>query len=115
VKTTGDGFLATFDGTGRALRCAVEVVTDAKDLGLALRAGIHTGEVEVRGDDIAGLAVIIAKRVCDLASPDQVLVSVTVRASLVGSPIEFVDWGEQELKGVPGTWKLYVAGRATER
>ena len=65
VKTTGDGFLATFDATGKALRCAAEVIGGAKDLGLDLRAGVHTGEVEVRGDDIAGLAVTIAKRVCD--------------------------------------------------
>jgi len=67
VKTTGDGFLATFDATGRALRCAADIVADAKDIGLDLRAGVHTGEVEVRGDDTAGLAVTIAKPVCDLA------------------------------------------------
>jgi class 3 adenylate cyclase len=109
VKTTGDGFLAAFDATGRALRCAAEILADAKDIGLDLRAGIHTGEVEVRGDDIAGLAVTIAKRVCDLAAPGEVLVSRTVKDLVVGSRIEFVDRGEHKLKGVPGTWKLYRA------
>jgi class 3 adenylate cyclase len=108
VKTMGDGFLATFDATGRALRCAAEILAGAKDLGLELRAGVHTGEVEVRGDDIAGLAVTIAKRVCDLAEPGQVLVSETVRSLMVGSGVEFQDRGEHELKGVPGTWRLYA-------
>ena len=111
VKTTGDGFLATFDATGRALRCAAEVVAGAKDIGLDLRAGVHTGEVEVRGDDLGGLAVTIAKRVCDLAGPGQLLVSDTVRGQMVGAGITFDDRGEHELKGVPGTWRLYaVAG-----
>jgi class 3 adenylate cyclase len=107
VKTTGDGFLAKFDATGRALRCASDIVAGAKDMGLDLRAGVHTGEVEVRGDDIAGLAVTIAKRVCDLAGPGQVLVSETVRGHMVGAGIRFVDRGVQELKGVPGTWRLF--------
>ena len=84
VKTMGDGFLATFDATGRALRCATEIVADAKNMGLDLRAGVHTGEVEVRGDDIAGLAVTIAKRVCDMAGPGEVLVSETVRSTMAG-------------------------------
>jgi class 3 adenylate cyclase len=106
VKTTGDGFLATFDATGKALRCAAEVVAGAKDIGLELRAGVHTGEVEARGDDIAGLAVTIAKRVCDQAGPGQVLVSETVRGQMVGAGIEFADRGAHELKGVPGTWRL---------
>jgi class 3 adenylate cyclase/pimeloyl-ACP methyl ester carboxylesterase len=108
VKTTGDGFLATFDATGRALRCAAEVVAGAKDIGLDLRAGVHSGEVELRGDDLGGLAVTIAKRVCDLAEPGQVLVSETVRGHMVGAGIEFDDRGEHELKGVPGTWRLYT-------
>jgi class 3 adenylate cyclase/pimeloyl-ACP methyl ester carboxylesterase len=107
VKTTGDGFLATFDSTGRAVRCASEIVALAKDMRLDLRAGAHTGEVEVRGDDIAGLAVTIAKRVCDLGGPGQVLVSETVRSTMVGAGIEFNDHGEHHLKGVPGTWRLY--------
>ena len=108
VKTTGDGFLATFETTGRALRCASEVVSGANDVGLAVRAGVHTGEVEVRGDDLGGLAVTIAKRVCDLAEPGQVLVSETVRGHMVGADIEFDDRGEHDLKGVPGTWRLYA-------
>jgi class 3 adenylate cyclase len=107
VKTTGDGFLATFDATGRALRCAAEILTAAKHLGLELRAGIHTGEVEVRRDDLGGLAVSIAKRITDLARPGQLLVSETVRSLLVGSSVEFEDRGEHELKGVPGIWRLY--------
>jgi class 3 adenylate cyclase len=106
VKTTGDGFLATFDATGRALRCATDIVAGAKDMGLVLRAGLHTGEVEVRGDDIAGLAVTIAKRVCDLAEPGEVLVSGAIPPLVVGSSIDFVDRGKHQLKGVPGTWRL---------
>ena len=107
VKTTGDGFLATFDATGRALRCATDILAGAKDIGLNLRAGVHTGEVEVRGDDIAGLAVTIAKRVCDLASPGQVWVSEMVRGMMVGTGTNCKAEGEYELKGVPGTWRLF--------
>jgi class 3 adenylate cyclase/pimeloyl-ACP methyl ester carboxylesterase len=110
VKTTGDGFLATFDATGRALRCAADILVGAKDIGLDLRAGLHTGEVEMRGDDIAGLAVTIAKRVCDLAGAGEVLVTRTVTDHVVGSGIEFRERGEQELKGVPGTWRLFSIG-----
>jgi class 3 adenylate cyclase len=106
VKTTGDGFLATFDATGRALRCAADILAGAKDIGLDLRAGVHTGDVEVRRDDIAGLAVTIAKRVCDLAGPGQVLASETIRMNTVGAGVQFLDEGEHELKGVPGTWRL---------
>ncbi|MGA8724612.1 MAG: adenylate/guanylate cyclase domain-containing protein [Acidimicrobiales bacterium] len=108
VKTTGDGFLATFDATGRALRCATNVLSAARTMGLELRAGVHTGEVEVRGDDIGGLAVSIAKRVCDSADANEVLVSESVRLSTVGLGIEFEDRGEHELKGVPGTWRLFA-------
>jgi class 3 adenylate cyclase/pimeloyl-ACP methyl ester carboxylesterase len=111
VKTIGDGFLATFDATGRALRCAADIVAGAKDLGLDLRAGVHTGDVEVRGDDIAGLAVTIAKRVCDLAGPGQVLASETVRMNMLGAGVQFQDQGEHELKGVPGTWRLFSVER----
>jgi class 3 adenylate cyclase len=107
VKTIGDGFLATFDATGRALRCAAEILAAAKDLGLELRVGVHTGEVEVRGDDIAGLAVTIAKRVCDLAGPGEVFVSDMVRGHMVGSGTGFEDRGEHELKGVPGSWPIF--------
>jgi class 3 adenylate cyclase len=82
IKTTGDGFLATFDATGRALRCASEILTDAKGIGVELRAGPHTGDVKMRGDDVTGLSVSIAKRVCDLAKPGQLLVSETVRGAV---------------------------------
>jgi class 3 adenylate cyclase len=107
VKTTGDGFLATFDATGTALRCAADILAGAKDIGLELRVGVHTGEVEVRGDDIAGLSVNIAKRVCDLAEPGEVLASHAVEGATAGSGIEFEDRGDHKLKGVPGTWRLY--------
>jgi class 3 adenylate cyclase len=108
VNTTGDGFLATFDATGRAIRCATEILAGAKDIGLNLRAGVHTGEIEVRGDDLGGLAVVIAKRVCDLAETGQVLVSETVRGHMVAAGVEFEDRGEHILKGVPGTWRLFA-------
>jgi class 3 adenylate cyclase len=108
VKTTGDGFLATFDATGRALRCAGEILASTTDIGLTLRAGVHTGEVEVRGEDIAGLTVTIAKRVCDLAGPGQVLVTRTVSDQVVGSGIAFEERGDRELKGVPGEWRLFA-------
>ena len=107
VNTTGDGFLATFDATGRALRCAAEIVAGAKDIGLDLRVGIHTGEVEVRGGGLGGLAVVIAKRVCDLAGPGEVLVTRTVTDHVVGSDIEFDALGKHKLKGVPGKWRLF--------
>jgi class 3 adenylate cyclase len=108
VKTMGDGFLATFDATGRALRCAAEILAGAKGMGLDLRAGVHTGEVEVRGNDIAGLAVTIAKRVCDLATPGEVLVSGAIPPLVAGSGLVFEDRGDHELKGVPGTWRLFT-------
>jgi class 3 adenylate cyclase len=107
VKTTGDGFLATFDSTGRAIRCASDILGLARGIGLNLRAGIHTGEIEVRGDDIAGLAVTIANRVCDLAGAGELLISRTVADLVVGSGFECEDKGERELKGVPGTWRLF--------
>jgi len=108
IKTTGDGFLATFDATGRALRCASEILTDAQGIGVELRVGLHTGDVEMRGDDVVGLAVSIAKRVCDLATPGQLLVSETVRGSTIASGFTFEDQGEHQLKGVPGTWRLHA-------
>jgi class 3 adenylate cyclase len=106
VKTIGDAFLTTFDATGKALRCAAEILAAAKDLGLDLRVGLHIGEVEVRGNDIAGLSVTIARRVCDLAGPGEVLLSHTVADVVVGSGIKFTDRLEHELKGVPGTRRL---------
>jgi class 3 adenylate cyclase len=108
VKSTGDGYLATFEATGRALRCAAEIAAGARDIGLELRAGVHVGEIEQRGDDIAGLAVNIAKRVCDLAGPGELLVSESVRLAMVGSGVEFDERGEHELKGVPGVWRLFA-------
>jgi class 3 adenylate cyclase len=108
VTAIRDGFLATFDATGRALRCAAEILAGAKDLGLELRAGAHTGEVDVRGDDIAGLAVSIAKRIRDLVEPGEAFVSEMVRGHMVGSGTAFEDRGEHELKGVPGTWRLFA-------
>jgi class 3 adenylate cyclase len=108
VKTIGDSFLSTFDATGRALSCAIEILASAKQIGLALRAGVHTGDVEVRGDDIGGLSVTIAKRICDLAVSGEVLVSRSVTDLVAGSGIEFSERGDHELKGVPGTWRLYA-------
>ena len=107
IRTTGDGFLATFDANGRALRCAIEIVARAKAMGLDLRAGLHTGDVEIRGDDIGGLQVNIARRVCDLAAPGEVWVSETVKSATTGSGFAFKHNGLYELKGVPGSWRLY--------
>ena len=107
VKTTGDGFHATFDGPGRAIECACAIRDAVGALGLDVRAGLHTGEIEVRGDDVAGLAVHIGARVAALAGPSEVLVSATLPALVAGSGITFEDRGEHELKGVPGVWKLY--------
>jgi class 3 adenylate cyclase len=115
VKTTGDGFLATFEASRSAIRCADEIVAGARDISLELRAGIHTGEVEVRGDDIAGLAVTIAKRTCDLARSGEVLVTRTVTDHVVGSGIEFENRGEYELKGVPGRWTLFSTKNLGDR
>jgi class 3 adenylate cyclase len=107
IKTMGDGFLTTFDATTPAVRCAHEIVKQATELGLELRVGVHSGEVEVRDDDVAGLAVTIGKRICDLAGPGQVLVSETVKEHIVGSGIAVSEQGTHVLKGVPDTWKLF--------
>ncbi|MEA2427321.1 MAG: hypothetical protein QOF37_949 [Thermoleophilaceae bacterium] len=109
VKSTGDGFLATFDGPARAIRCARAIAAGAPEIGLELRAGVHTGEVELVGDDIAGMAVHIAARVMAKAGPGEVLVSSTVKDLVVGSGLEFSDRGAHELKGVPGEWRLLAA------
>jgi class 3 adenylate cyclase len=109
VKMTGDGMLATFDGPGRAIRCAVALGDALRPLGLEIRAGLHTGEVEVRGTDVAGIGVHIAARVLASASPGELLVSAAVPMLVAGSGIEFDDRGEHALKGVPGSWKLYRA------
>jgi class 3 adenylate cyclase len=108
VKTLGDGFLATFDGPGRAIRCAAELRDGVRRLGLELRAGLHTGECEQAGDDIRGIAVNIGARVGATAGPGEVLVSQTVKDLVAGSGLGFEDRGEHELKGVPGSWRLYA-------
>jgi class 3 adenylate cyclase len=110
VKRTGDGFLATFDGPARAIRCAASVAEAMGSLGLQVRAGLHTGELEVMDGDLGGLAVHIASRVMDEAGPNEVLVSGTVKDLVVGSGIDFEDRGEKELRGVPGEWRLYAVG-----
>jgi class 3 adenylate cyclase len=108
INTTGDGFLASFDGPARAIRCALAIVGATTKLGIALRIGLHTGECEVRGDDLGGLAVHVAARIGSLARPSQVLVSSTVKDLVAGSGIEFSDHREHQLKGVPGTWTLFT-------
>jgi class 3 adenylate cyclase/pimeloyl-ACP methyl ester carboxylesterase len=108
VKTTGDGFLATFDGPARAIRCAAAIREAAQRLGIQLRLGIHTGEVELRGDDVGGIAVHIAARVAAHAGPSEVLVSRTVTDLVAGSEIVFQDRGEHALKGVAGDWQLFA-------
>ncbi len=108
VKRTGDGFLATFDGPARAIRCAASVADAMGSLGIEVRAGLHTGELEVMDGDLGGLAVHIAARVMDRAAPCEVLVSGTVKDLVVGSGIGFADRGEHELRGVPGEWRLYA-------
>ena len=108
VKTTGDGALATFDGPARAIGCASAVVAGAQGIGIEVRAGLHTGEVEVRGDDVGGIAVHTGARVAALAGPGQVLVSRTVADLVAGSNIRFSDQGEHDLKGVPGPWRIFL-------
>jgi class 3 adenylate cyclase len=111
VNTSGDGFLAMFDGPQRAIRCAMAIRDAVQALGIEVRAGLHTGECEVRGDDIGGIAVHIGARVSALAAANDVLVSSTLRDLVIGSGIEFEDRGAHELKGVPGEWRLFaVAG-----
>jgi class 3 adenylate cyclase len=109
VKSTGDGFLLTFDGPARAIRCARSIVDSAASLGIQVRAGLHTGECELMGDDVGGIAVHIAARVSALAAGDEVLVSRTVRDLVAGSGIEFDARGTETLKGVPDTWEIYAA------
>jgi class 3 adenylate cyclase len=109
VKKMGDGFLATFDGPARAIQCAAAIRDGALDgYGLEVRSGLHTGEIELLGNDVGGIAVHIGARVGALAQPGEVLVSNTVKDLVVGSGIEFEDRGEQELKGVPGSWRLWA-------
>jgi class 3 adenylate cyclase len=107
VKTTGDGILATFDGPARAVRCAVALGDAAHDQGITLRAGLHTGEIEIRTSDIAGIAVHVASRIAALAGPNEILASRTVVELTAGSDLDLRPVGEHELKGVPGTWPLF--------
>ena len=108
VKSTGDGVLATFDGPARAIRCACAIRDGARRLGLEIRSGLHTGECEVRSDDVSGIAVHTAARVTELAGSGEVLVSSVLPPLVAGSGIDFRDWGEHELKGVPGIWRLFA-------
>lgn len=108
IKSTGDGHLATFDSPGRAILCACAQRDGVGRFEIAIRAGLHTGEIELRGEDIGGLAVNIGRRVCDAASDDEVLVSSSIPPLVAGSGIDFDDLGEHELKGVPGRWQLYA-------
>jgi len=108
IKTIGDGFLATFDGPARAVRCAQEIVDAVNELGLEVRCGLHTGECEFLNGDVGGIAVHIGARVCDLAGAREVLVSSTVKDLVVGSELGFEDRGTQQLRGVPGEWRLYA-------
>ena len=108
IKTFGDGFLATFDGPARAIRAAAAIRDSVRQIGIDIRAGLHTGECELRGEDVGGIAVHIGARVAALAAPGEILVSGTVKDLVIGSGIDFDDRGTQTLKGVPGEWRLYA-------
>ena len=108
VRHTGDGVLATFDGPGRAIRCAAAFRDALAALGITIRAGLHSGEVEQRGEDIGGIAVHLAARVLEQAGPNEVLTSSAVPLLVAGSRIEFEDRGERELKGISGSWRLFA-------
>jgi class 3 adenylate cyclase len=110
VDTAGDGFFCRFDGPARAISCARRIVEGAREHELEVRAGVHTGECELVGDKIAGIAVAAGARISALAGPGEVLVSRTVKDLVAGSGFVFEERGEHELKGVPGTWSLYAAG-----
>jgi class 3 adenylate cyclase len=112
VKNTGDGTLARFASPAQAVRCALAMAQTGENVGVAIRAGLHAGEIELRGDDIGGLAVHIASRVSALAGPSEVLTTGTVRDLVVGSGIVFDDRGQHDLKGVPGEWQLLAVTRA---
>ena len=107
MGSTGDGLFAMFDGPARAVRCAEAIAEAVRSLGFEIRAGCHTGEVELAGDGVRGIAVHIGARVAALAGPSEVLVSSMVKDLVAGSGLVFDDAGEQELRGVPGHWHLY--------
>ena len=108
VDTAGDGFFATFDGPARAVRCAAAIVDAVQALGLEIRAGLHTGEIEQANGGLSGIAVHIGARIVAAAQPSEVLVSSTVKDIVAGSGIVFAERGERELAGVPGTWRLFA-------
>lgn len=110
IKSTGDGLMATFDGPARAVQCMRSIGGLLEPLGLRIRAGVHTGEVELIGEDIGGIAVHIASRLADLSGPGEVLVSSTVRDLVAGSGLAFEDRGTHALKGVPDEWRVFAAG-----
>lgn len=112
VKTTGDGILATFDGPGRGVRCALELGLAAQEIGLPLRAGLHTGEIEVRGDDVGGIAVHVAARVMGQSVANEVFVSRVVTDLVAGAGLKFAERGSFDLKGIPGSWDLFAAARS---
>ena len=107
IDTAGDGFFATFDGPARAVRCAQSIGEAVQDLGLEVRAGVHTGEVETIDGEIGGIGLAIGARVAALAGPSEVLVTSTVKDLTAGSDLIFEDAGEHELKGVPDIWRIY--------
>ncbi|HEX5613853.1 MAG TPA: adenylate/guanylate cyclase domain-containing protein [Acidimicrobiia bacterium] len=109
VKHTGDGVLASFDGPARGVTCAHRIVRAARDLGIEIRAGLHTGECEARGDDLGGIAVHVGARVAALAQPSEVLVTRTVKDLVAGSGLQFSERGEHELKGVSDRWQLFAS------
>ena len=111
IDTTGDGFLAAFDGPARAIRCASAIVASVHELGLSIRAGLHTGECEVADGKVAGIAVHTGARVAARATADEVLVSSTVKDLVAGSGIRFQERGLHELKGIPGRWQLFAVAR----
>ncbi|HEV7174956.1 MAG TPA: adenylate/guanylate cyclase domain-containing protein, partial [Solirubrobacteraceae bacterium] len=111
IKTIGDGFLATFDGPARAVNCAAAIVDSLAELNLPIRAGVHTGECELLGDDVAGIAVHIGARVMERAGPGEVLASSTVKDLVFGSGLRFSDRGAHSLRGVPDEWRLFALER----
>jgi len=113
IKSTGDGFVAIFDGPARAVRCALAVCDGVRDLGIDVRTGVHTGEIELIGDDIGGIAVHIGQRVSSLAASGEVLVSRTVKDLVAGSGLEFDDRGTHTLRGIPDEWTIFAAHQGT--
>ncbi len=112
MKSTGDGFLACFDAPSDAVSAAIDIAASAKRMGIEIRSGIHTGECEMRGDDIAGLAVHVAARIEALAGPGEVLTSATVVSLITDGSLEFTEHGMHRLKGVDGDWPLFVASHS---